>query len=108
MFPAWFPARLDRDLRRAGYYWPDARNDFLALRNALLAGGILTAGVWLVVLADDPALPTWQVAAVCAMAAIVVFALPRVYVSHRAERRIERIMAGFPDALDMLVMALSG
>jgi tight adherence protein C len=108
MFPAWFPARLDRDLRRAGYYWPDARNDFLALRNALLAGGVLTAGAWLVVLADEPGVQTWYVAAIAAMAAIVIFSIPRVYVSYRAERRIERVMAGFPDALDMLVMALSG
>jgi tight adherence protein C len=42
------------------------------------------------------------------MATIVVFSTPRVYVSYRAERRIERVLAGFPDALDMLVMALSG
>jgi tight adherence protein C len=108
MFPAWFPARLDRDLRRAGYYWPDARNDFLALRNALLAGGILSAGAWFVVLADEPGVPTWQVAAVGVMLTILVFSVPRMYVSYRAERRIERIMTGFPDALDMLVMALSG
>jgi tight adherence protein C len=108
MFPAWFPARLDRDLRRAGYYWPDARTDFLAVRNALLAGAILAAVAWLVVLADEPGVETWLVAAIAAMAAIVIFSIPRVYVSFQAERRIERVLAGFPDALDMLVMALSG
>ena len=40
--------------------------------------------------------------------AIGAYGLPRLYLNWAAERRVDRIQAGLPDALDMMTMCLTG
>lgn len=101
-------AKLDRDLRRAGYYRPRAREDYLAVRNALVLGVILVTAAWAVATADMGTRMTVKVVAAGAAATILLFAVPRLYLQWAGTRRIRRIQVGLPDALDIVTMCLTG
>jgi tight adherence protein C len=108
MIPDFASRKVERDLRRAGFHHPTALNEFLAMRNVLFTGVVVATATWMFVLADMPDETQLVVLAVGATAAIVAYALPRVYISWAGEQRAERILRGFPDALDLMVMALTG
>jgi tight adherence protein C len=92
---------------RCGYYRPQAYDNYLAIRNVLLMGTLLTTVVWAIVLSDQPQLTRWVWIA-GAVAAVLSFAIPRVYLTLAGDKRVNRIIQGLPDAIDILVMGLSG
>ena len=98
---------IGRDLKRAGNYRRAALDEYLATRNALILGTLLLTLYAAFVLMPDPAL--LQVAVITGfILAIGAYGLPRLYLNWTAERRVDRIQAGLPDALDMTTMCLSG
>lgn len=107
MFPDLFTHKTERDLARCGYYHPRAYENYRALRNALFAFTLLTLGVWTIVLSNSPQ-STRTLWIGGSVALVLVYAIPRVYLSFRGESRVDGIVAGLPDALDTLVMGLSG
>ena len=85
--PLWFKVSgLDRDLRRAGYYSPYARVNYLSLRNiVLLLWGLFIAAM--VLLVAQPGSKAIGVAtAVGVIGAILIYGLPRLYVGMRGRR----------------------
>lgn len=107
MIPDVFPSKAQRDLLRCGYYHPAAYDSYLALRNCLVVGVVFSTVCWLVAVADQKTLII-PVLITGIVAAILAYALPRVYLSWRGDRRADRIVLGFPDALDIIVMGLTG
>lgn len=99
---------LVRSLRRAGYYKPTARSEYLALRNVLAITIVIATGVAAVLIGPDrPALLkpilVWGL-----VGAALAYALPWFFLQNRAAARVKRIQRGLPDAFDMLTMCLSG
>jgi tight adherence protein C len=101
-------ATLDRDLKRAGYYRPQARQQFLAIRNGLMAGWTLLTGTALVALFEPVNDPTRWILIVGAVVLLLLYATPRLWLASQANQRVQRIELGLPDALDMITMCLSG
>ena len=99
---------LTQDLRRAGYYKPTARSEFLAIRNVLAILTILLTGVYAVMVGperNDLLAPIliWGLSA-----AAMLYTLPWLYLRMQVRRRLAAIQRALPDAFDMLTMALSG
>jgi len=99
---------LGKDLRRAGDYRPGARKRFLAIRNGiviliLFATGIIAFYFWPL---HQRAFGWTLVAGF--VAAILGFSLPRIQLAINAKRRVGRISAALPDALDTISMCLHG
>ncbi|MBL9093871.1 MAG: type II secretion system F family protein [Planctomycetaceae bacterium] len=99
---------LEHDLRRAGYYKPTARNEFLALRNIMAIGVIIFVGVTAVMVGPErrdllAKILIWGFAA-----AALAYILPWLFLRSKVRRRTALIQRGLPDAFDMLTMCLSG
>lgn len=99
---------LDEDLRRAGYYKPTARNEYLALRNGLMILTGLTAASIAVALGPEQDELGLRVLLCGLLLVSCSWALPRVLLNLRGKRRVQRIRAALPDALDMISMSLTG
>lgn len=99
---------LDRDLRRAGYYRGTAKQEFLALRNAVVILVVILAGVLAVAVGPERQNVVIQIVGFGVMAAGICWALPRVVVGVQAKRRLERIRRALPDALDMISLCVEG
>ena len=100
--------KIRRELKRAGYYQPMALQQFLAVRNMLVVSWILLTGTAVVALATPTNDPTNQILLVGAIVAIMLYALPRLFLQSVASRRVNRIQTGLPDALDMITMCMTG
>lgn len=99
---------LQQELRRAGYYKPTARREFLALRNVLALTAALFTGILAVVIGPDrPGLTApiliWGMAI-----AVLLYVLPWLYLKLQASQRLQMVQRALPDAFDMLTMCLSG
>lgn len=93
---------------QAGFYQPNAAEQFLALRNVIVVGWmILVAAILLVAFdpADDPSL---KILAAGAIGLMILYSVPRLWLQGLARARVQRIQLGLPDALDMVSMCLSG
>lgn len=101
-------AGLDQDLRRAGYYRPNARRDYLAMRNLLLIVCVICTGIAAVISGPDNWDLTIIILIVGGIVAILAFGIPRFYIYFKALGRVRRIVNGLPDALDMISMCVSG
>jgi len=99
---------LDKDLRRAGYYRLTARQYFRALRNTLAILVILATGVLVVAIGPQRQPMLLRVAVGGLVLAMVAWSVPRVVLALEARRRVQRIVRGLPDALDMVGMSLQG
>lgn len=99
---------LDRELKRAGYYKPTARVEYLALRNGLVLLALIVGGAWAVAVGPDRTDLIWMIAVGAVAMAIVFWALPRLILRAQGNRRVQRISDQIPDALDMMAMCLSG
>jgi tight adherence protein C len=99
---------LDKDLRRAGYYRPAARQRFLALRNGLTILAVIVTGLVAVAIGPDHPAAVVRTLAVGLVVAGMCWALPRLVLAVQAKRRVRRIQAGLPDALDTISMCLGG
>lgn len=99
---------LDQDLRRAGYYKPTARQEYLAIRNLLVIAVVFVAGVAAVLAGPDRQPLVVQILAGGFAAACLAWGLPRIYLKMQGARRVHRIQRSLPDALDMITMCLTG
>lgn len=94
---------LRSELQTAGYYNTHAAENFSAIRYVLVIGGLVLAGVALV-------LAPRSLEPYCVGAAIVLpllgWALPRLYIRGKAAQRKNEIENGMPDLLDMLNMCV--
>ena len=100
--------KLDRELKRAGYYKPTSRVLFLALRNGLVLLVLIVFGIIAVCLGPDRLRLLLQLSAPAVAIAGMAWALPRLLLHRRATKRVRRINNGLPLALDMVTMSLSG
>lgn len=101
-------AGLEQDLRRAGYYRPNARREYLALRNVMTLGCIVITAVLAVVSGPENPDQTIRILIAGAIITVLAFGLPRLFIYMQAQRRVRRIENGLPDALDMISMCLTG
>ncbi|MDZ4852352.1 MAG: type II secretion system F family protein [Pirellulaceae bacterium] len=99
--------RTDRDLLRCGYYHPAAYDSYLAIRNVLVMGTVLSTMCWVIVVSDLPRF-AWMAFIVGLVATLLAYAIPRVYLSLSGDRRADRIFSDIPDAMDTLVMGMTG
>jgi tight adherence protein C len=98
---------LQQDLKRAGFYSPNAMVEFLATRNLLLIAAIMIGGGLAVAVDPGSALPK-TILMVTGVVAVVVYAVPRWLLHAQAQGRLGRIQRGLPDALDIIRMCLTG
>ena len=100
-------AKLEKELKQAGNYAPHALEQFLAIRNVLVAGWIVfvTFAVFSASRSDGAPLALF-IGGTAVLA--VLFALPRLMLQSKASRRVRQIQTQLPDALDMMSMCLSG
>lgn len=98
---------IGRELKRAGHYGRDALIEFLAFRNILAVGMLLMFGIP-AVLADPGTTLPQTLFLVGLVTAVLGYSLPRILLGQQAARRVRRIEAGLPDALDLVSMCLSG
>ncbi|MGC2856051.1 type II secretion system F family protein [Novispirillum sp. DQ9] len=97
-------SRLRLRLLRAGYYGPRAVGTYFALR-FLMAVGLpipLIVALPFVSRAVDPA----PLLAAAGSLGLIGYILPSFWVNLRGARRAEAIRAGFPDALDLLLVCV--
>jgi tight adherence protein C len=99
---------LDKDLRRAGFYRPSARQEYLAIRNGLVLFVAISAGVLAVVIGPERQDVVIQVLVVGLVLAGLCFAVPRILLKVKGQQRMRRIGRGLPDVLDMINMCLTG
>ena len=111
---------LDRELRRAGFYKPTARSEFLGLRNllvflALIGGGIVAVGIG----PSAPEIPVnvgrivrFNPAVLAVVVGVLVamccWAIPRLVLQYMGYRRVRRVTDSLPFAMDMLTMTMQG
>jgi tight adherence protein C len=99
---------LDKDLRRAGYYRPYARQRFLALRNGLVIFVLIAVGGVAVAIGPEHNRAVMRTLGFGLLAAIACWSVPRIILAINARRRVQRIRAALPDALDAISMCLHG
>ncbi len=99
---------LDRDLSRAGYYRPHARIEFLAARNLLVvcAFGAWLFAVWL--LRDRGPTIVSRTLLVGLFGIVGLYIAPRLILAARGSKRVQSILEGLPDALDMIKICVDG
>lgn len=98
---------LEQDLKRAGFYGPDAIVEYLATRN-LLVVAILVIGGSLAVAADPGSPLPRTILVATGLVAAMMYVVPRMLLKSQATRRLGRIQRGLPDALDIIRMCLTG
>lgn len=99
--------KIDRDLKRAGYYGKSALIEYMASRNTLIVLVLIATGI-LAVLADPTTTLPRVILIVGALVAILGYAIPRLVLNLQARARVDRIQRGLPDALDIIRMCLTG
>ncbi|QDV50365.1 type II secretion system F family protein [Gimesia fumaroli] len=99
--------KIELDLKRAGYYRSTALVEYLATRNLLIVLVLIGTGIGCV-LAD----PGTNIPEIVLVVGLVVagagYGLPRMVLHNQANRRVHRIQKGLPDALDLVMMCLTG
>lgn len=96
---------LRKELREAGYYRPTALLEYRALRTVFIILPIFAALVACIFIDNARVGP---VLGIGALAAILGFSLPRLYVNYVARQRSREIERGLPVAVDLLTLGLSG
>jgi tight adherence protein C len=98
--------KIERDLKRAGYYYSTALLDYMSTRNGLIVTIILVTGVLAVIADPNTRIPQWILAG-GALTIALGYTLPRLLLHWQASRRVERIHRGLPDALDIVRMCVT-
>ena len=99
--------KIERDLKRAGYYGKSALVEYMASRNTLIVLVLIATGV-LAVLADPTTSAPRLVLMIGVLTAILGYSIPRIVLNLQARARVDRIQRGLPDALDIIRMCISG
>ncbi|MFK7778930.1 MAG: type II secretion system F family protein [Gimesia sp.] len=100
-------AKIELDLKRAGYYKSTALVEYLATRNLLVVLVLIGTGIGCV-LADPGSKFPEIILVVGLLVAGSGYGLPRFVLHSQANRRVHRIQKGLPDALDLVMMCLTG
>lgn len=100
-------AAIERDLKRAGYYRHTALKEYMATRNALILL-IVMATLAVATMADPGSKIPEMVLFVGLVTSVLGYGLPRLVLRNQAERRVNRIQKGLPDALDIITMCITG
>lgn len=98
---------LTQDLKRAGYYGSNAPIEFLATRNFLVLGTVFAGGT-LAILADPNSTLPRSILLITAVVTSFAYLIPRNLLRAQATQRLNRILKGLPDALDIIRMCLTG
>lgn len=98
---------LTQDLKRAGFYGNNAIIEFLYTRNFLVLGMLFGGGLLAVLAAPGTPLPR-TILIVTVVVTGLAYVIPRALLKGQANRRLNRILKGLPDALDIIRMCLSG
>ena len=98
--------KIERDLKRAGYYYTTALLDYMATRNGLIVAILIVAGLFAVIADPNTQISRWILAAGAATV-VLGYALPRLLLHWQANRRVDRIHRGLPDALDIVQMCVT-
>lgn len=98
---------IQRNLMRAGYYTTHAVVEYLASRNTLV---VMCLGTTLVLATlAEPGSATMRTVLICgALVTGFGYGLPRFFLNLQANRRVDRVQAGLPDALDLITMCITG
>jgi tight adherence protein C len=97
---------LAEKLIRAGLRGNAAQTMFYFYRAALPIGFGIAAAIYAFVIGSGLDL-TWQMRMAIVMGAITLgYYAPNLYLSNRAQKRREKIMAAFPDSLDMMLICV--
>lgn len=99
--------RIERDLKRAGYYGMSALVEYLAARNTLVLGMLMIGGGLAIALSPGSPLAK-PVLIGTGIAAVLAYLFPRLVLKLQANRRLDRIETGLPDVLDLIRMCLTG
>lgn len=99
--------KIELDLKRAGYYRSTALVEYLATRNLLIVLVLIGTGIGCV-LADPGSNIPEIILVVGLLVAGAGYGLPRIVLHSQANRRVHRIQKGLPDALDLVMMCLTG
>ena len=103
-----FRTALDREVKQAGYYHPRAVDQFLAIRNSLVIGWLVVVGGALAATHESQQTLTLPILIAGLVVVVLLYAIPRLVLQSAAARRVQRIQVGLPDALDMIMMCLTG
>lgn len=98
---------LDKDLKRAGFYSPNAIIEYLAARNFIVVFLMILGGGLAIAAPPASDLPK-MVLYVTIGAIMVAYLVPRIIVNFQAKMRLARVQKGLPDALDVIRMCLQG
>ena len=98
---------LTQDLKRAGFYGNNAAIEFLSTRNLLVLGTVFTGGI-LAIIADPTTPLPCSILIVTAVVTCFAYLIPRNLLRSQANNRLNRILKGLPDALDIIRMCLTG
>lgn len=98
---------IGKDLKRAGFYEPDALNSYLASRNVLVLMVLAATCAFAYVVRERPELLQTTVIT-GAVVLICGYGIPRVMLRSQANARVQRIQRGLPDALDIVTMCMTG
>lgn len=98
---------LDRDLKRAGFYGPNAIVEYLAARNLIVLVFLVIGGGLAVAAPPISELPK-MIMYITLGTIVCSYTIPRVIVSLQAKSRLGRVQRGLPDALDVVRMCLQG
>ncbi|MDD7971751.1 type II secretion system F family protein [Roseinatronobacter alkalisoli] len=90
----------------AGYHGKSAVRDLHAIQFLLAISGLLFSLLLIFVILPDKLNGTATLAAVMVAPMLIGYFMPRRWVEQRATARQEEIMAGFPDALDMMLICV--
>jgi tight adherence protein C len=101
-------SKLERQIKRAGYYEPSALHHFLASRNFLVIAGLAATGILALDASRNRPAETMPIVITGLVVAVLVFALPRLVLIWKGNRRVGRIENSLPDGLDMIAMAVTG
>ena len=98
---------LDRDLKRAGFYGPNAFIEYLATRNFIVVLFLVIGGSMAVLAPPSTPLPK-TILSITLGGILIAYVVPRIILGIQAKSRLARIQKGLPDALDIVRMCLSG
>jgi tight adherence protein C len=99
--------KIEHDLKRAGYYRSSALTEYLATRNGLIVGILILTGIQATIADPGTAMPE-TILLIGGLTAAFGYGLPRLLLNWQANRRVARIQKGLPDALDLIMMCITG
>jgi tight adherence protein C len=99
---------LDREMRQGGFYSPNSKREYLAIRNGLVIASILITGIIAVAIGPERQDLVIRVLIGGVLVTLLMWAVPRLILRAVIARRVQRIRHSLPYALDMITMCAAG